>query len=63
MKYRIMSSHCGDAPEKAEEFETDSDQKALKRINYLRNKKEYSWDTLWLYRIDQEEKTTLLENV
>lgn len=63
MKYRITSERW-DIPRRVyKEFEAVNDEKAkdvFKRVSEL---KENSWETMFLYRVDQVEKVTVLDSV
>ena len=59
-KYRICASHCGDAPEKDEMFLASSDEEAEKKFEEKRRHPSYGMGTVWMERIDQEEKTTMI---
>ena len=58
MKYRIRSSHCGDAPEVYGVFVFASDDEARQEFERIKNLPSNGYDKMWMERIDVEEKTT-----
>ena len=58
MKYRIMESHCGDAPERYGVFDWSCDKQAKEELEKIRMIKSNGMSTFTMDRIDVEEKTT-----
>ena len=69
MKYRITSGRWDVPMEVYMEFDatndgdTTSDEKARKVFREITEHKENSWETMFLHRVDQVEKTTILATV
>jgi len=69
MKYRITSGRWDVPMEVYMEFDatndgdTTSDEKARKVFREITERKENSWETMFLHRVDQVEKTTILATV
>lgn len=62
MKYRVTSKRWDDDA-KTEEFEENSDGKALEKFDekWVKNS-QFDWDHLMIHRIDVVEKTTFLKS-
>ena len=63
MKYRITSGRWDVPMSVYEEFEATNDEEARSKFNKISKLKGNSWDTMFLYRVDQVEKTTVLDTV
>ena len=63
MKYRITSGRWDVPMSVYEEFEAANDEEARSKFNKISKLKGNSWDTMFLYRVDQVEKTTVLDTV
>ena len=63
MKYRITSGRWDTPMTIYKEFEATSDNEARKKFKKVSKRKENSWETMFLYRVDQVEKTTVLDTV
>jgi len=60
MKYRIMESHCGDAPERYGVFDWPCDKKAKEELEKIRKMKSNGMSTFTMEKIVVEEKTTFI---
>ena len=63
MKYRITGGRWDFPMATYKEFEAASDNKAIKEFRKISEREENSWETMFLYRVDQVEKTTVLDTV
>lgn len=63
MLYRITSGRWDTPTRVYKEFEADeadNDAAAKKTFREISERKENSWETMFLYRVDQVEKTTMI---
>lgn len=63
MNYRITSGRWDIPMTVYKEFEASSDQEARKIFKKISDRQENSWNTMFLYRIDQVEETTVLDTI
>lgn len=63
MKYRITYGRWDTETRVYKEFEATSDEEAKKTFKEISERTENSWETMFLYRVDQIEKTTVLDTV
>ena len=63
MLYRITSGRWDVPMSVYKEFKAGSDETAKNIFNEVAQRKENSWDSMFLYRVDQIEKTTVLDSV
>ena len=61
MKYRVTAGRFDIPTHQIDQFEATSDKEALKKFKEMKNDPCNAWDNLTLLRIDQEEKTTFLD--
>ncbi len=61
MKYRITAGRWDIAPHEIGKFEAATDEEARRKFEQVKSNQAYAWDCLNLLRIDQVEKTSLLE--
>lgn len=63
MLYRITQERW-DVPKTVyKEFQADNDECAKMIFRKISEHKENAWETMFLYRVDQIEKTTILDTV
>lgn len=63
MLYRITRGRWDIPMGVYNEFEADNDEMAKKTFTEISERKDNSWETMYLYRVDQVEKTTILDTV
>ena len=63
MRYRITTSRWDVASSVYKEFDAVDDEAAKNEFREISGRKENSWETMFLHRVEQVEKTTVLDSV